>query len=414
MGMDESVKKCRFCGEPLTKTFIDLGLSPLSNSYVESKDLQKGQMMYPLHAYVCAKCFLVQLEEFESPSAIFSEYAYFSSFSESWLLHVKKYTEDMLTRFSLNPKSLVIEIASNDGYLLQYFKKQFVPVLGIEPAANVAEYAVKKGIPTVTEFFGVQLSKKLCAQGKMADLLLGNNVLAHVPNINDFVAGMKILLNRDGIITMEFPHLLNLIQKNQFDTIYHEHFSYLSLHTTESIFEAHGLKIFDVQEWPTHGGSLRIFACHENCVKYPRENAVRELLKKEYELGVDDLKLYDNFTGQIQSLKRSLLSLMIQLKNEGKQIAAYGAPAKGNTLLNYCGIRTDFIDYTVDKNPHKQGKFLPGTQIPIFSPEKLSETKPEYILIMPWNLKEEIIEQLEYARLWGAKFILPIPKVEVL
>lgn len=414
MGMDKRVKKCRFCGEPLTKTFIDLGLSPLSNSYVDSKDLQKGQMMYPLHAYVCAQCFLVQLEEFASPSAIFSEYAYFSSFSESWLLHVKKYTEDMLTRFSLNQKSLVIEIASNDGYLLQYFKKQFVPVLGIEPAANVAEYAVKKGIPTVTEFFGVQLAEKLRAQGKMADFLLGNNVLAHVPNINDFIAGMKILLNPDGIITMEFPHLLNLIQNNQFDTIYHEHFSYLSLYTAEKIFQAHGMRIFDVQEWQTHGGSLRIFACHQSCSIYPTEEAVEKLLKREKEAGIDDLRMYEGFSRQVQTLKYDLLHLLIQLKRGGTQIAAYGAPAKGNTLLNYCGIGKEFISYTVDRNPHKQKKFLPGTLIPIFAPEELAKTKPEYIIILPWNLKEEIMSQLSYSREWGAKFILPIPKVEVI
>lgn len=412
--MEDQTRKCRFCGELLEESFVNLGLSPLSNAYISAQDLTKGQMTYPLHAYVCKKCFLVQLEEFESPSAIFSDYAYFSSFSASWLLHAKDYTEAMMNRFGLNTRSLVVEIASNDGYLLQYFKKQNVPVLGIEPALNVAKVAAEKGIRTVTEFFGADLAKRLCKDGRKADLLLGNNVLAHVPAINDFVEGLKLLLKPEGVITMEFPHLLNLIQKKQFDTIYHEHFSYLSLYTTKKIFEAHGMRIFDVQEWPTHGGSLRIFACHEGCMKYSEADSVERLLKKEYGVGIDDLGLYKNFSGQVQGLKRDLLRLLIHLKESGKDIVAYGAPAKGNTLLNYCGVRTEFLAYTVDKSPYKQGKYLPGTGIPIYSPEKLSETKPDYILILPWNLKEEIVSQLSYAKGWGAKFILPIPEIEVI
>lgn len=412
--MKEQSRKCRFCGSTLNKTFVDLGLSPLSNSYLTAEDVQKGQMTYPLHTYVCTNCFLVQLEEFESPSAIFSDYAYFSSFSESWLLHAKRYTEAMMNRFGLNTRSLVVEIASNDGYLLQYFKKQNVPVLGIEPALNVAKAAAEKGIRTITEFFGADLAKRLCKDGRKADLLLGNNVLAHVPVLNDFVEGLKLLLKPEGVITMEFPHLLNLIRQKQFDTIYHEHFSYLSLYTTKKIFETHGMKIFDVQEWPTHGGSLRIFACHQACSKYPVKDAVETLLDKERKAGVADLKLYEDFSEQVRSLKRDLLHLLVRLKWTGAQIAAYGAPAKGNTLLNYCGIGTEFISYTVDRSPYKQEKFLPGTLIPVFSPEKLAQTRPEYILILPWNLKEEIISQLTYTKEWGAKFILPVPEVEVI
>ncbi|VBB05524.1 s-adenosyl-l-methionine-dependent methyltransferase [Lucifera butyrica] len=409
-----SDKKCRFCGSALTETLIDLGMAPLSNSYLSIEQLNSKEVFYPLHTYVCSNCFLVQLEEFESPGAIFNDYAYFSSFSDSWLEHVKKYTNDMQQRFDFSKNKLIVEIASNDGYLLQYFKEKGFPILGIEPAENVAKMAIKKGIPTIVDFFGERLAKALKADGQKADLLLGNNVLAHVPNINDFVAGMCILLNDDGIITMEFPHLLRLMKERQFDTIYHEHFSYLSFSIVEKIFNAHGLKIFDVEEFSTHGGSLRIYACHANYLGYKVTKQVENMRIKEIEFGINNIEMYQFFADKIRELKFSLLETLIAIKKQGKTIAGYGAPAKGNTLLNYCGIRTDFIDYTVDRNPHKQGKFLPGTHIPIFSPQKIKEEKPDYVLILPWNLKKEIMEQVGYIREWDGRFIIPIPKVEII
>jgi 2-polyprenyl-3-methyl-5-hydroxy-6-metoxy-1,4-benzoquinol methylase len=390
-------------------------MSPLSNGFLKSEQLNKAEKFYPLHAYVCEKCLLVQLEEFESPDHIFAnDYAYFSSYSESWLNHAKQYTDLMINRFQFNQSSRVIEIASNDGYLLQFFQAQSIPVLGIEPATNVAQVAIEKGVDTLVKFFGVETAQELVGQGKKADLLLGNNVLAHVPNINDFVAGMKIVLKPEGIITMEFPHLLRLIEQSQFDTIYHEHFSYLSFVTVEKIFAHHGLTLFDVEELPTHGGSLRIYAKHSENNKIKIDQRVEALKEVERQKGLGNLETYLNFSRKVQETKRKLLSFLIQVKIDGKTVVGYGAAAKGNTLLNYCGIRTDFIDYTCDRSPHKQGKFLPGTHIPIYSPDKISETKPDYVLILPWNLKEEITQQLSNVREWGGKFVVPIPEVEIL
>jgi 2-polyprenyl-3-methyl-5-hydroxy-6-metoxy-1,4-benzoquinol methylase len=390
-------------------------MSPLSNGFLKSEQLNKAEKFYPLHAYVCEKCLLVQLEEFESPDHIFAnDYAYFSSYSESWLNHAKQYTDLMINRFQFNQSSRVIEIASNDGYLLQFFQAQSIPVLGIEPATNVAQVAIEKGVDTLVKFFGVETAQELVGQGKKADLLLGNNVLAHVPNINDFVAGMKIVLKPEGIITMEFPHLLRLIEQSQFDTIYHEHFSYLSFVTVEKIFAHHGLTLFDVEELPTHGGSLRIYAKHSENNKIKIDQRVEALKEVERQKGLGNLETYLNFSRKVQETKRKLLSFLIQVKIDGKTVVGYGAAAKGNTLLNYCGIRTDFIDYTCDRSPHKQGKFLPGTHIPIYSPDKIAETKPDYVLILPWNLKEEVTQQLSYIREWGGKFVVPIPEVEIL
>ena len=405
--------ECRFCRNLLNHTFVDLGMSPLSNAYLKLDTINKAEKFYPLHAYVCDNCFLVQLEEFETPDHIFSDYAYFSSYSETWLRHAENYTELMTQRFSLNANSQVIEIASNDGYLLQYFQKQNIPVLGIEPAANVAKVAEEKGIPSLVKFFGVSTAQELVAQGIQADLLLGNNVLAHVPDLNDFVAGMKIVLKPDGILTMEFPHVLQLILQNQFDTIYHEHFSYFSFLTVEKVFATHGLTLFDVEELPTHGGSLRIYGQH-NDGKKPISDRVSLLKSKEIEAGLDQRSTYLGFGEQVKATKRHLLSFLIDIKNRGKSVVGYGAPAKGNTLLNYCGIRTDLLDYTVDRSPYKQGLFLPGTHITIYHPDKIIETKPDYLLILPWNIKDEIIEQMSHIREWGGKFVVPIPEVEVI
>ena len=402
---------CRFCGEDLNKTFINLGAQPLSNSYVS--DEKQPENIYSLHVWVCGNCKLVQLEEYETPEEIFSEYSYFSSYSDSWLKHAKEYTDYMVERFGFNDKSHVVEIASNDGYLLQYFIEKGIPVLGIEPAKNVAAVAEQKGVTTLSEFFGVALAKKLAKKQK-ADLLLGNNVLAHVPDINDFMEGMHVLLADDGIITMEFPHLLQLIANNEFDTIYHEHFSYLSFSVVNQIFAVHGLKIFDVEELETHGGSLRIFACHNNLNKYGISKSVAEMLRREETACLLDMTAYTHFEKRVQQTKRDLLSLLIQLKNAGKNIVAYGAAAKGNTLLNYCGIGTDFINYVVDKNPNKQGVFLPGSRIPVLAPDIIKQTKPDYVLVLPWNLKSEITEQLNYIKDWQGKFIFAIPHVEVI
>jgi SAM-dependent methyltransferase len=405
---------CRFCGSKLAVTFADLGMSPPSNSFLKAEQLHAMERYYPLHAWVCEKCRLVQLEAFESPQEIFSEYAYFSSYSESWLKHAQAYVEMMIRRFALGPRSHVVEIASNDGYLLQYFKQHKVPVLGIEPAANVAKVALeKRGVPSRVEFFGIESAGRMVAEGVNADLLLGNNVLAHVPDINDFVAGMKVVLKPDGIITMEFPHLLRLIEQNQFDTIYHEHFSYLSFGTARQIFAKHGLKVFDVEELSTHGGSIRIFACHGESAR-PQENRVEAMLALEREHGLEDLRVYLAFDEQVKQTKRGLLEFLIRAKHDGKKIAGYGAAAKGNTLLNYCGVGADFIDYVVDKNPYKQNCFLPGSHIPIYGPEKIAETRPDDVLILPWNIKEEVMEQMRHIRAWGGKFVVAIPRVAVL
>ena len=405
-------RKCRFCSSELKYTFCDLGVSPLANAYLNPDDLDQMEPFYPLHAYVCGHCFLVQLENIESPEHIFNDYAYFSSYSETWLRHAKSYANDMCNRFSLGSEHQVIEVASNDGYLLQYFKERNVPVLGIEPAGNVAEVAIKNGIPTRVEFFGRKYAKKLCSEGIAADLLIGNNVLAHVPDLNDFVSALMEVLKPDGVITMEFPHLMRLLQENQFDTIYHEHFSYFSLITVSQVFKAHGLRLFDVEELKTHGGSLRIYACHE---KSRRETSgqVELLMARECDKGLNRIETYLAFNNVARDIKWQLLDLLIKIRRSGKKIAAYGAAAKGNTLLNYCGIRIDFIEYVVDRNPHKQNRFLPGSRIPILSPDKIGETRPEYILIFPWNIREEIMESMSYIRDWGGKFIVSIPKPKI-
>jgi SAM-dependent methyltransferase len=363
---------------------------------------------------VCGACFLVQLEQFETPEHIFGDYAYFSSYSDSWLEHCAAYTESMIARFGYDSRSRVIEIASNDGYLLQYFVKRGVPVLGIEPAANVAKVAEEKGITTVVQFFGTETAKTLAAAGKQADLLLGNNVLAHVPDLNDFVRGMAVLLKPRGVITMEFPHLLRLMAGNQFDTIYHEHFSYFSFLTVEKVFAAHGITLFDVEEIPTHGGSLRIFGRHAGDAGKPVSARVIRLRAEEIDAGLDRAGTYTAFAEQIKTTKRALLRFLIDAREQGKRVAGYGAPAKGNTLLNYCGVRSDLLEYTVDRSPHKQGLFLPGVHIPVFHPDRLAETRPDYVLILPWNLKDEVVGQMRQVRSWGGRFVVPIPQVTIL
>jgi SAM-dependent methyltransferase len=406
---------CRFCNTPLAQSFCELGMSPLSNANIRSEQLNQMEKFYPLHTFVCNSCWLVQLDSFEAPDHIFDDhYTYFSSYSDSWLAHAKNYVEKMSECWKLDQGSHVVEIASNDGYLLQYFVERDIPVLGVEPTANTAAVAREKNVPTLEKFFGVETATELVSEGKYADLLLGNNVLAHVPDLNDFIGGMKILLKSDGVITMEFPHLLQLIRNNQFDTIYHEHFSYLSFITVEKIFAAHELTLFDVEELPTHGGSLRIYGRHEDDKSKPVTQTVAALKDKELEAGLNAPEIYQAFAEQVRETKRGLLEFLVEAKRKGKVIVGYGAPAKGNTLLNYCGIRNDFIDYTVDRSPHKQGTFLPGTHIPVLHPDRIAETQPDYILILPWNLKEELIEQLSYVREWGAKFVLPIPQVEVI
>ena len=406
--------KCRFCGTPLKYSFADLGMSPFANSYIKQEDLQAMEPFYPLHVYVCENCYLVQLPEFQSPEKIFSDYAYFSSYSESWLNHAKSYVQLMIEQFGFTVDSHVVEIASNDGYLLQYFKQKGISVLGVEPAHNVAQVAEAAGIPTIVKFFGVATARELVMAGNQADLLTGNNVLAHVPDLNDFVEGMKIVLKPRGVITMEFPHLMRLIESNQFDTIYHEHFSYFSLIAVEKVFNAHGLVLFDVEELSTHGGSLRIYACHIENTSRPINKRIPELRDREKSAGLNNPDYYLSFADRVKKTKRNILDFLIKAKREKKTIVGYGAPAKGNTLLNYCGVGTDFIDYTVDRNPHKQGHYLPGSHIPVYFPDKIKETKPDYLLILPWNLKEEIMEQMSYVRDWGCKFLLLIPSVEVI
>ena len=405
---------CRFCGAPLVHTFVDLGMSPPCNNILKPHQLNEMEAFYPLHVWVCDQCFLVQLQEYVSPGDIFSDYSYFSSYSDSWLRHAQDYVTMATGRFGLGGDSHVVEIASNDGYLLQYFVQGGVPVLGVEPAANVAEVAAAKGIPTVVKFFGRNTAHDLAAQDKQADLIIGNNVLAHVPDVNDLVGGMKILLKPGGRITMEFPHLMRLMAENQFDTIYHEHFSYFSLYTVEKIFAAQGLTIFDVDELPTHGGSLRIYARHAENSAEPVTDRVTELRQREINAGYADLQTYRSFEEQVKQTKRNLLAFLIEAKNAGKTVVGYGAPGKGNTLLNYCGIRADFLDYTVDRSPHKQGHFLPGTHIPIHDPARINETKPDYVLILPWNIKDEIMQQMAHIREWGGQFVVPIPTVQVL
>lgn len=405
---------CRFCSNPLHHTFVDLGMSPLANAYLKDEQLLRMEPFYPLQLYVCEQCFLVQLDEFESPAEIFSDYAYFSSYSQTWLEHARAYSQAIMGRLKLDRNSKVVELASNDGYLLQNFVQSDIPVLGIEPAANVAEVAIKKGIPTLIKFFGAELAQELVADGVQADLLVGNNVLAHVPRLNDFVTGLKILLKPDGVITMEFPHLLHLIRERQFDTIYHEHFSYFSLIAVERIFAHHGLTIFDVEQIPTHGGSLRIYACHAESQAHPIAPRVRQLREIEVAEGFTKLEYYAAFTEAVKQIKADVLSFLIEARRQGKTVVGYGAPAKGNTLLNYCGVGRDFIDYVVDLNPHKQGLYLPGTHIPIKHPSALLATRPDYLLILPWNLKDEIIMQELHILEWGGRFVVPIPSVQIL
>ncbi len=406
---------CRFCKSPLNTTFIDLVNSPASNSFLSKEQLNEPETFYPLKVYTCTNCFLVQVDEYKKSDAIFSsDYVYFSSYSSSWLQHAKHYTTQMTRRFGFNSQSLVMELASNDGYLLQYFKEIDVPVLGIEPTANTAEVAIKKGIDTVVDFFGVRLAKELAATNIKADLLLGNNVLAHVPDILDFVAGMKIILKDNGVITMEFPHLMQLVDNNQFDTIYHEHFSYLSFHTVQQIFSSQGLQMFDVEEIPTHGGSLRIYAKHQEDNTKSISSNVAALLHKESGKGMNTHAYYENFQQKALKVKLDLTDFLIQQKRANKKVAAYGAAAKGNTLLNYCGIKNDLIDFVVDLNPHKQDKFMPASHIPVMNEQYLKQSKPDFILILPWNLKEEIIAQLAYGKDWGAKFVIPIPSLQII
>ena len=406
--------KCRFCKNTLTNEFVDLGFSPPSNSFLKLSQLNEPETFYPLKIMVCEKCFLVQIDEFAKHNEIFSsDYIYFSSFSTSWLAHAKAYAEMMVNRFGFNHQSQVVEIASNDGYLLQYFKEMNIPVLGIEPTANTAAEAQRKGIESVVDFFGMSLAKKIASTGTTADLILGNNVLAHVPEINDFVSGLKILLKDNGVITFEFPHLLELIDKNQFDTIYHEHFSYLSLITVKQIFESHGLNIFDVEELATHGGSLRIFAKNVEDVTKQISSNVQEMLSKEIAFGLSDFDIYKNYQDKAEKVKNDFVEFLIKSKNNGKKVAAYGAAAKGNTLLNFAGVKKDLLQFIADASPHKQNKFLPGIHIPVFDEQKIKTVKPDYVVILPWNLREEISSQLSYINDWGGKFVVAVPRIEI-
>lgn len=405
---------CRFCETPLRDTVVDLGMSPLCESFLAADQLDRAESFYPLHVRVCRSCFLVQVGEYVRVEEIFTEYAYFSSFSRAWLKHAEDYVTMISERLSLDSKSLVVELASNDGYLLQYFVKRGVPCLGIEPAANVAKAAVERGVETEVAFFGRELGRELAAKGVQADLVLGNNVLAQVPDLNSFISGIPEVLKPSGTVTFEFPHLMRLFEGNQFDTIYHEHYSYFSLLSAEAIFARHGLTVFDVEELWTHGGSLRIYLRHASDSTRPVSARVLELREREQAAGYSKIETYTRFEEQVRETKRKLLELLIKAKREGKRIACYGAPGKGNTLLNYCSIRTDFVDFTVDRNPYKHGKFLPGTHIPILDPSRIDEAKPDYIFILPWNLKDEIIAQLAHARDWGAKFIVPIPEATLL
>jgi SAM-dependent methyltransferase len=404
---------CRFCGAPLRHSFVDLGMSPLCQTHISPDQLNHMEPFYPLHAYVCKECFLVQLDEFVAPGDIFSDYAYFSSYADSWVEHARRYCDAMIERFGLGTSSQVVEIASNDGYLLQHFVRQGIPVLGVEPAANVAEVARKKGIATTVRFFGEESARTIAQETGQADLLLGNNVLAHVPKLNDFVAGMKRLLKPQGVITMEFPHLYRLMERNQFDTIYHEHFSYFSFYTVEKVFAARGLTLFDVEELETHGGSLRIFARHEENASLAVTARVGELRQREIDAGFTRLETYFSFAEQVRETKRAILEFLISVKRAGKTVVGYGAPGKGNTLLNYCGIRRDFLDYTVDRSPYKHGKYTPGTRIPIYHPDRICETRPDYVFFLPWNLRDEIAQQIAYVREWGGKFVVPIPHVTI-
>ena len=403
---------CRFCNSILDPIFLDLGKTPLANSFLSESDLQKDEPFFPLQVYVCNECYLVQLKQFKTPDEIFSEYAYFSSYS--MLEHAENYVEMILKRFHFNENSLVVELASNDGYLLQYFKKKQIPFLGIEPAENVAKSAIKNDIPTIIDFFSEDLAINLKNDGKQTDLIIANNVLAHVPELNKFVKGIKILLKDNGIATIEFPHLLNLIEKNQFDTIYHEHFSYFSLFTAMKVFSHHNLEIFDVEEISSHGGSLRLYVKHTINNHLSITSNVKMILNKEQEYGLDDINTYNNFSKRVMEVKGKLREFLLASKKTGKKVIGYGAPAKGNTLLNFCKIDQSMLSYTVDKSIQKQGLYLPGTHIPIKSPEEIKKSKPDYLLILPWNLQEEIMTEMSFIREWGGKFIIPIPEVHVI
>lgn len=408
-----ATRPCRFCGCPLERTFVDLGMSPLCETYPSAADLNHGETYYPLHVHVCDQCLLVQLEEYERPENIFSDYAYFSSYSDSWLKHSENYCNKMIAKLGLTDESLVIEAASNDGYLLQYFVERNIPVLGIEPAANVAKVAIEKGVPTLVRFLDRQVARQLAAEGRRADLVLGNNVLAQVTDLNDFVEALKTLLKPQGVLTLEFPHLLRLIERNEFDTIYHEHFSYFSMIATLGVLQFHGLRVFDVEELSTHGGSLRIYACPMENQTRMVEPSVDQVIRAEKFAGLDSVAGYAGFAKQVQQTKFALVEFLLTAARQGKAVAGYGAPGKSATLLHYCGIGKDLIEYTVDRNPHKQGRFLPGTHIPICHPDRIRETKPDYVLILPWNLKDEITEQLEFIREWGGRFVVPIPELRV-
>ena len=406
---------CLFCSAELKHTFVDLGMSPLCESYRTAEQRDHMEPFYPLHVFVCDQCWLVQLQEYVSGAEIFTEYAYFSAFSRSWLEHCRRYTELMVERFALDEQSRVVEVGSNDGYLLQYFVERGIPALGVEPAANVARVAIEqRKVPTEVAFFGRDTARRLLQSHGAADLLLGNNVMAQVPDLNDFVAGLKLLLAADGVITIEFPHLMKLVEGVQYDTIYHEHYSYFSFLTVQQLFAAHGLTVFDVDELPTHGGSLRIYAQHGESGAQPTSERVHELAARERAAGVASLEYYRDFGERVKESKRALLEFLINARRAGKTVVGYGAPGKGNTLLNYCGIRTDFLDFTVDRNEYKQGKFLPGTHIPIYEPERIDAVRPDYVLILPWNIQQEIVQQLAHIRSWGGKFVVPIPAARVI
>jgi len=407
------IPDCRFCGAPLTTTMVNLGMHPLCERFLREDQLNDMEPHYPLHVRVCGQCFLAQIGEYVEPAEIFDDYAYFSSYSDSWLAHASDYVDMMVERFSLGSDSHILEIASNDGYLLQYFQKHGIDVLGIDPAFTVAEAAIAKGIPTRIEFFNEDFARHLASEGYRANVIIGNNVLAHNPDINAFVAGLPVVLADDGVATFEFPHLMRLIEGNQFDTIYHEHWSYLSLGTTRKVFAAHGLTVFDVEELRSHGGSLRVFVKNVDDTSNPVTEQVQTLIHVEEEFGLFDLSTYEAFSDRVISTKRKLLETLIAVKNEGASIAIYGAAGKGNTLLNYCGIGTDFIDYASDRTPYKHGRYTPGTHIPIYSPDRIAETKPGYVLILPWNLREEIMAQLQFIDDWGGKFIIPIPEATI-
>jgi hypothetical protein len=405
---------CRFCRTPLRQLFVDLGVTPLCESYVSAEHYNEAEPFYPLRAYVCESCYLVQLEALVSPEEIFAEYAYFSSYADTWVQHAKRYTDLAIERFGLDPQSLVVEVGSNDGYLLQHFVAKGIPALGIDPAANVAETARQRGVRTLVAFFSAALALEVAEDERQADLIVANNVLAQVPDLHDFAAGIAVLLKKHGVATIEVPHLLRLVEQNQFDTVYHEHFSYFSFMTAVRIFAYHGLRCFDVDELPTHGGSLRLYLCRDSDTTRETRPTVAQLEATERTVGVDRREYYTAFAERVKETKRMILEFLIGAKRRGKTIAGYGAPGKGNTLLNYCGVRTDFIDYTVDRNPYKQGKFLPGTRVPIHHPDMIAQTKPDYLFILPWNFKDEIMEQMRAIREWGGQFVVPIPELQVI